>query len=379
MFKKTTIRAAVVVGFVLVAVVASIYAQHFSMTRVERVQLASATAATANPLGTSATQSGSDTPQSYPVAIAVISRPGTLARNRNGLQPVMYAPDVNDSIVASDTAAEAISAYDASSSTTASNGANGLLMNVGLAKGRQLRKIGHAGKGPGEFHDPHGLSGDADGNLWVADSGNDRIQKLTLAGQPLLQIGKKGSGNGELKSPYGVVVDRDGTILVADTGNHRVQRFSRTGEFISAFGSQGSDPGQFFYPQAITVDRLGNIFVADFANHRVEKFSSDGKFLKTFGSLGSQPGQFNYPSSLAIDSQDRLWVTDLLNHRLQVFSLNGDLLGTYGSYSANASAPDEFNHPRGIAIQSSGDIWIAHPGVHSVDHLRMGPTAVARR
>jgi len=80
---------------------------------------------------------------------------------------------------------------------------------------------------------------------------------------------------------------------------------------------------------------------------------------------------------LAIDPQSRLWVTDLMNHRLQCFSLDGSLIGTYGTYSANASAANEFNHPRGIAISPNGDVWVAHPGVHSVDHFRMTPNAIA--
>jgi DNA-binding beta-propeller fold protein YncE len=371
MHKKASFKSLLMVAGLVATLVVTVYAQQFSMTRVERVNPATA-------LQSAVIDPTAPQPQSYLVSVAVIKNPAAVAAlKRRGLTPAAYAgfQDASSDIVSADSGADSLAAYNQAAVATNTHDP---LFNVGLAKGRTLSRIGHSGTLPGEFRNPHGLAGDDAGNIWVADTDNNRIQKLTHAGQHIIHFGHKGSGNGELNSPYGVFVDRNGTVLVADTGNHRIQRFSRTGEFIQAFGSQGSQPGQFFYPQSLITDATGNIYVADFGNHRIEKFTSDGKFVTAWGQLGSKPGQFNYPSSLAIDAQDRLWVTDLLNHRLQAFSLKGDLVGTFGTYSPNASAADEFNHPRAVAIDPAGDFWIAHAGVHSLDHLKLNSPAIAK-
>jgi sugar lactone lactonase YvrE len=352
------------------AAITSAAAQDFVMSRVDRVKLGDETI---------------PEQRSYPVAVAIIRRPASAAalkNNRGKLQPATLAlqEDVPDEAWVSDSASDQLAVTAQPTFTAGHKGATGL-KNVAAVQTTTVTRIGHTGILPGEFKDPHGLAGDADGNVYVADTGNSRIQKLSHAGEPLMQIGHLGSANGELKNPFGIVVERDGSILVADTGNHRIERFSATGEFLETWGSQGSNPGQFLYPQGITVDNGGNIYVADFANHRIQKFTKHGKLIATWGQLGSLPGQFNYPSSLAIDGKNRLWVTDLLNHRLQAFTLGGQLIGKFGSYSENydtyTSSSDEMNHPRGVAVASNGDLWIAHPGMHCVDRLRPAPTAVA--
>jgi len=367
--RRTSIaRLSIVLGALLAGLVLTVYAQQqFSFTRVERIDMNAKMAALATPNGAAAPMV-----QVYPVAVAVVRRPGSMAqRNATGLQPVVYQDATYDAYASSTGDGGGVGGLSARNfSGGIVNAAFGNVAVTGMSFGGQ-------GTGPGQFNNPHGLAGDDDGNLYVADTDNHRIQKLTHSGQPIIQFGAKGSANGQLMNPYGVFVDRDGTILVADTGNHRIQRFTRTGDFLNAWGSQGQKEGQFFYPQAVIADRTGNVFVADFANNRIQKFTRDGKFLTAWGQLGSKPGQFNNPSSLAIDPQNRIWVTDLLNHRLQCFSLDGTLIGTYGTYSANASAANEFNHPRGIAISPNGDVWVAHPGVHSVDHFRMTPNAIA--
>jgi DNA-binding beta-propeller fold protein YncE len=311
----------------------ALMAQQISLVRVQRLNPA-AIKARPTGVGLTAVEGTKATQQSYPVAVAVVGR----------------------SAFVSDSASNSILVYASEATATAA-----------LAP----RSFGTTGSAAGQFKDPRGIAGDAKGNLYVADSGNNRIQKLSAAGKYISQIGTAGSGKGQLKSPYSVAVDQAGNIFVADTGNHRIQKFSAAGAPLAAWGSQGQKEGQFFYPQGITLDQKGNVYVADFANHRIQKFDGSGKFLAAWGQFGSKPGEFNYPSSLTIDSQERLWVTDLLNHRLETFSLDGKLLGTVGSFSPNAASNTEFNFPRGVAVSAAGDLWIAHPGVHSVDHYKV--------
>lgn len=230
--------------------------------------------------------------------------------------------------------------------------------------------IGRSGAALGQFNDPRGLAFDSAGNFYVADAGNNRIQKFTSAGKALLQFGKPGSGQGQLNHPYGVVVDPTGNIYVADTANHRIQRFTAAGKYVAAWGKQGSAEGEFNFPQGLALDSSGNLYVADFANNRIQKFSSEGKFILAFGSLGSREGQFNSPSAVTVDTRERLWVSDLLNHRIQVFTLTGQTvtIPTITAQDPNAAA---LSFPRGVALTADGNLWVAHPGMHSVDRFKL--------
>ena len=115
-------------------------------------------------------------------------------------------------------------------------------------------------------------------------------------------------------------MDASGNVYVADTGNGRVQKFTSDGTFLTQWGSGGSEPGQFDYPQGIAVDGRGNVYVADTWNHRVQKFTSDGTFLTQWGRGGSGPGQFDYPQGIAVEGSGNIYVADTWNGRVQVFA-----------------------------------------------------------
>jgi hypothetical protein len=126
-----------------------------------------------------------------------------------------------------------------------------------------------------------------------------------------------------------VAVNNGGQIFVADTGNHRIQKFSSTGIFVSTLGSQGTGDGQFESPSGVAVDSGGNIYVADTGNHRVQKFTSSGVFVAAIGTFGSGSGQFDSPKGVAIGPSGGIFVTDAVNEKVQVFSP--------GSGSSNAT------------------------------------------
>ena len=107
--------------------------------------------------------------------------------------------------------------------------------------------------------------------------------------------GSEGSEDGQFNSPYGIAVDGSGKVYVADSGNHRIQKFSSKGIFLATWGSNGLRNGQFDSPHGIAVDGSGNVYVADSGNHRIQKFNPDGTFLATWGSQGSGNGQFYFP------------------------------------------------------------------------------------
>src|SRR5688572_20151687 len=111
--------------------------------------------------------------------------------------------------------------------------------------------------GPGQFDSPFGVAVDAEGNVYVADTGNHRIQKLSAAGQPLAQWG----GPGHFMQPLGLALDDQGNVYVADTGNDRIQKLSSAGEPLAVWGGPGTGPGQFASPTGVAVDRQGNVYV----------------------------------------------------------------------------------------------------------------------
>jgi len=178
------------------------------------------------------------------------------------------------------------------------------------------------------FDNPRGVAVDSSGNVYVADIGNDHIQKLDSDGAFLATLGSHGTGDGEFNNPFGVAVDSSGNVYVADTGSDRIQKFESDGTFVATWGSSGSGNGQFNIPAGLAVDSSGNVYVADSNNNRIQKFESDGTFVTTWGSSGSGNGQFDFPVGVAVDSSGNVYVADSNNNRIQKFTpVTGDTDG----------------------------------------------------
>src|SRR5438093_12299688 len=119
----------------------------------------------------------------------------------------------------------------------------------------------------------------------------------------LLKWGSPGSGDGQFDLPGGIAVDTNGNVYVADVRNLRIQKFTGNGVFLTKWGSAGSGDGQFGFnsPLDVAADASGNVYATDPANHRIQKFTSDGVFLTKWGSQGSGDGQFDVPRRIAVD------------------------------------------------------------------------------
>ena len=194
--------------------------------------------------------------------------------------------------------------------------------------------IGQPGSEPGSFDSPGGLTLDAQGNLYVTDILNYRIQKFDPEGKPLAQVGSKGSGDGQFNEPWGVAVDSQGNVYVADTFNHRIQKFDPNLKFLLAFGQpatsqQDPEPDAFWGPRDVALDANGNVWIVDTGTGRVVKYGPDGRFLHEFGSMGSGPGQFSEPTAIEIAPGGDIFVADSGNRRVQRFNANFDFLAEY--------------------------------------------------
>ena len=180
---------------------------------------------------------------------------------------------------------------------------------------------------PWNFIEPQGITRGGDGNLYIADTGNHRIQVFATDGAFVRKWGEEGNLPGQFGFPACTALDDVGNVYVVDTINHRVQKFTAQGEYLTYWGGYGTTAdGKFNRPQGIMVDGSGNVFVADTGNGRIQKFNGTGSFLAKWGSKGSNDGEFNLPTSLAFDTEGNIYVADSGNHRIQKFSGTGAFL-----------------------------------------------------
>jgi DNA-binding beta-propeller fold protein YncE len=188
---------------------------------------------------------------------------------------------------------------------------------------------GHPSSLPGKFDNPRHV--EVDKNLqyvYVADSKNNRIQQFDINGSFVKIIGKLGSKVGEFDMPTTIEIDSQGNFFVNERGNERVQKFDSDWNPTLAWGSKGSSNTQFCHMEHLALDKFDNVFVTDPQSDpgcsmepRVLKFDNNGTFITKFGSNGTEPGQFRDPEHLAIDNKGNVYVSDRKNNDIQVFSL----------------------------------------------------------
>lgn len=253
------------------------------------------------------------------------------------------------------TAVGALAAADDGSLVVA-DGSN-RIMRFGGA-GELLGSFGASGSDVGQFRFGGGRGNDAgaggglavSGNtLFVADSGNDRIQRFTLDGNG----GNVIVPSGVLANPKGLAV-RGTRLLVADDQNHRVLAFDTGGRQLRAVGAGGGTrPGQLNFPYGVAIDPRGRVFVADNLNHRVVRFSAPPRYpyKGRWGAYGTDPGRLAYPRGLATDGAGNVYVANTGNDRVDVFDRGGRLLRSFGT---SGRAAGQFNAPMGVAADASG-------------------------
>jgi len=218
---------------------------------------------------------------------------------------------------------------------------------------------------------PRNLEVAPDGTLYVLDTGSHRVLHLSTEGDILNSWGEFGTtesgggAGGTFNEPWGIAIGPDGNIFIADTWNHRIQKFTPDGAFLTSWGrfGQRETPDAFWGPRDVAVDDHGHVYVSDTGNKRIVVFDSDGQFLTEFGDIGLGDGDFDEPSGLALDVEGNLYVADTWNQRIQVFSpdANGiaqdflikwDLEGWYGQSLDNKPY---------LTIGSDGNVYVSDP------------------
>lgn len=175
--------------------------------------------------------------------------------------------------------------------------------------------------------DPGNMAIDEENRLlYVTDAEQDLVLVYD-ADAPhkfIRSIGKPGTkhtstARGEFAKPTGVAVDKDGNVFVADTWNDRIQVFDADGQFIRTFGRAGDGPGYFARPKGIAIDSDGHLWVADQVQDRVQVFTPEGRLLIYMGGHGLLPGQFQSVVNITIDKNNRVLTTEQMPGRLQIF------------------------------------------------------------
>jgi tripartite motif-containing protein 71 len=223
--------------------------------------------------------------------------------------------------------------------------------------GTQVWRIGSHGTGTGQFDDPRDVGVDAAGNIYVADSRNSRIVKLTSAGAWVTSW--KGPTGDLMSFPLGVTVS-GGKVYLADTGKNKVRVFDQAGAQLLSFAT-ATGTCAFSAPRDVDADAAGNIYLANYKVNNVVKFTSAGVCLSAWGTTGTGNGQFRalYGVRLAMDpvlNAQAVYVADANNSRIQEFTTAGVFVAALGA-EGPATTPGTFSELRRVAVAPDGDIW----------------------
>ncbi len=239
-------------------------------------------------------------------------------------------------------------------------------------KGAFVTQWGTNGSGPGQFKDdPWGVAVDAQGNVYVADTWNHRIQKFDGSGAFITQWGTftdtggtATDRGGQFWGPRAIAFDSEGNLYVTDTGNKRVQKFAPDGQFLGQWGGAGFQPGQFNEPVGIAISpKTGDIFIADTWNRRIQRFDENFKPIAQWTVQGWAGESVNNKPYLAVDANDNVYVTDPEGYQVIKFDNQGRVQAVLGQFGTDQRS---FNLPTGIAIGPEGHVFVADSFNHRV-------------
>ena len=238
-------------------------------------------------------------------------------------------------------------------------------------KGDRMSCFGEHGSGPNQLDHPRGVAVDEEGNIFVIDGGNRRVQKFTRQGH-LLASSSERTGNRRkvnLTDPNDLAFNiTNSKVYVSDVT--RIQVLNSDLTFDSMFGSKGSAKEQFVSAFGVSCDLLGNIYVSDNSNNSVQIFTSGGQFLRVLQSEGApSPRGFVKgllggkvptsavctPTGITIDDSRRVYVSSEHTHQVAIVSPDGQWVWSLGKEGFTSG---EFKRPRGIAVSNDGSVYI---------------------
>jgi len=228
----------------------------------------------------------------------------------------------------------------------------------------KMEKIWDTNGVPNAFYRPTELALDPQGNVYIIDGGNHRVQKFDKDGKFILSWGSFGNADGQFMfqiepAHYGsIAIDKDGYVYVTDY-NNRIQKFDGSGNFLMKFGKSGYGDEGFERLYGVAVDAQGNIYTTDWEKHNVQKFDSEGQFLLRWDIPSCNPGGISFPQNLALDEQGQLYITNDGGNCIQKFDGQGDLLQQWGK---TGTGNGQFDKPLSIAWDKQGNLYVTDNG-----------------
>jgi DNA-binding beta-propeller fold protein YncE len=216
-----------------------------------------------------------------------------------------------------------------------------------------------------------GLASDRHGNLYVVDSVNNRVNKLSAAGKWLASWRFSGSPLGLSVGPGGLTVDRQGDVFMPVSGNDSVQKIVPSKGAVATWSKLGAPAARVNEPHSVAIDRQGNVFViTGSSRNHVLKFSAHGVLLSDWGpSVLRQAGMYVL-AGLTTDRQGNLYASDALNNRLYKLSSTGRLLARWKVNELHSPSSHRTSaEPYGIAVDSHGEIYVADVGDQALKKL----------
>ena len=275
---------------------------------------------------------------------------------------------------------------------------------------------GEAGSSPGQFNGVGSIDVDSEGNVYVQDKNNYRIQKFTSEGEYLLEWGEYGNEDGQFLWLCGICVDNHNNIFISDRDHYdpdpcKIQKFDCEGNFRLKFGEYGQEEGKFSGPTGMDVDIFNYLYICDSDNKRAQKFNSEGEFISIWSDstkieghpndISFLPSMFDYAyvawggqlckttlggedllcwgeyypgTRISSDKEGNVYVSDYMHiPAVKKYNSEGELLTQWGY---QGSDPGEFQLPSGIAVDYSGYVYVGDWLLNRVQKFRKKATKI---
>jgi DNA-binding beta-propeller fold protein YncE len=219
--------------------------------------------------------------------------------------------------------------------------------------------IGEVKLGSSFLSHPTGIAIDPEGNLYIVDTGNDRVVKCDGEGKFLKETGGFGSEDGQFNRPTYIATDNGLNIYAVDTQNKRVQRFDRNLNFISTIRIESSENfSGFGLLEGVAVTSGGELLLSDIEDDYVAKLDNSYAYERTFGGFGYGEGSLRDPLGISVDRKGNTYVADSQNERVVIFDLFGNFLKSLGGKT--------LRKPSGVTVGEDGLIYVANTEKNNV-------------